>query len=144
MLAEAKELPSLGRFRQLGRNYMLRCYTSSNHPMVQLLRELSNLVDNPERGGKEQPLISEYYKTVTPLSNNPIRELSQAFNYTYRILFYKAIVSFDEGRQIKEAKDHKEYKKIFQERMRTSKCFAMNGTKMKTKPFVGFASLYII
>jgi hypothetical protein len=30
----------------------------------QLLEELSTLVDNPGRGGKE-PLISEYYKELT-------------------------------------------------------------------------------
>jgi hypothetical protein len=50
MLAEAKEIPVFSRFRQLGRNYMSRRYTSSNHPMVQLLEELSTLVDNPGRG----------------------------------------------------------------------------------------------
>jgi hypothetical protein len=30
--------------------------------MVQLVEELSNLVDNPGRGENEQPLIKEYYK----------------------------------------------------------------------------------
>jgi hypothetical protein len=35
MLAEAKEIPIFSRFRQLRRNYVSRCYTSSNHPMVQ-------------------------------------------------------------------------------------------------------------
>jgi hypothetical protein len=39
-----------------------------------------------------------------------------AFNYTYESLFYEARV--DEGRQIKEAKDHnEEFKKIFLERI---------------------------
>jgi hypothetical protein len=33
--------------------------------MVQLLEELSVLVDSPGRGENEQPLISEYYKEVT-------------------------------------------------------------------------------
>jgi hypothetical protein len=57
-------------------------------------------------------------------------------------LFYEARVSFDEGRQRKEAEDHNEdFKKIFQERMRTSKCFATDGSKMDDKPFVGFASI---
>jgi hypothetical protein len=54
MLAEAKEIPIFSRFRQLGRNYMSRCYTSRNHSMVELLEELSTLVDNRGRGGKEQ------------------------------------------------------------------------------------------
>jgi hypothetical protein len=67
-----------------------------------------------------------------------------AFNYTYESLFYKARVSFDEGRQINEAKDHnEEFKKIFQERMKTSKCFAMDGSKLEDNPFVGFASIDI-
>jgi hypothetical protein len=62
MLAEAKEIPVFSRYRQLAKNYVSRCYTSSNHPTVQLLPELATLIDNPGRGGKEQPLISEYYK----------------------------------------------------------------------------------
>jgi hypothetical protein len=45
MLAEAKGIPMFSRFRQLGRNYVSRCYTSTNHPMVQLLEELSILVE---------------------------------------------------------------------------------------------------
>jgi hypothetical protein len=32
---------------------------------------------------------------------------------------------------------------IFQERMRTRKCFATDGSKMEHKPFVGFASIDI-
>jgi hypothetical protein len=81
--------------------------------MVQLLEELLSLVDIPGRGENEPPRIREYYKEVTPLShliksgNRP-----PAFNYTYKSLFYEAGVSFDEGRQINEAKDHnKEFKK---------------------------------
>jgi hypothetical protein len=49
MIAEAKEIQIFSRFKQLGRNYMSRCYTSSNHQMVRLLEELSVLVDNPGR-----------------------------------------------------------------------------------------------
>jgi hypothetical protein len=37
--------------------------------MVQLLEKLSGLVDNPGRGEDEQPLISEYYKEVTPIGH---------------------------------------------------------------------------
>jgi hypothetical protein len=37
-------------------------------------------------------------------------------------------------------KDQQGIQNIFQERMRTSKCFAMDGSKMEDKPFVGFAS----
>jgi hypothetical protein len=81
MLAEAKEIAIFSRFRQLGRNYMSRCYASSNHPIVQLLEESSTLVDNPGRGGNEQPLISEYYKEVTPLGH--LIQCPPAFSYTY-------------------------------------------------------------
>jgi hypothetical protein len=101
MLAEAKEIPNFIRLRQLERNYVSRCYMSINHKMVQLLEELLTLVDNPGRRGKEQPLISEYYKEVTPLSHlNQSGNCSLAFNYTYKSLFYKARISCDEGRQI--------------------------------------------
>jgi hypothetical protein len=62
MLAETKEIPISCRFKQLGRNYVSRCYKSSNHPVDQLLEELSTIVDNPGKGENEQPLISEYYK----------------------------------------------------------------------------------
>jgi hypothetical protein len=73
MLAEAKDIPIFSRFKQLGRNYVSRCYTSSTHPMIQLLDELSILVDKPGRGENEQPLNSEYYKEVTPsLSFKPM------------------------------------------------------------------------
>jgi hypothetical protein len=124
MLEEAKEIPIFSRFRKLGTNCATRCHTSSNHPTIQLLEELSTLVDNPGRGGKEQSLISEYYKEVTTLCHLiQSGNCSPAFNYTYESLFYEARASFDEGRQIKEAKDHnEEFKQIFQERMRTSKC----------------------
>jgi hypothetical protein len=87
MLVEAKEIPIFSRFKHLGRNYVSRCYTSNNHPMVQLLEE----VDNPGRGENEQPLISEYYNAVTPL-----RHLIQsgdsppALNYTFESTFYEA------------------------------------------------------
>jgi hypothetical protein len=37
--------------------------------MVPLLEELSTLVDNPRRGGNEEPLISEYYKEVSHLGH---------------------------------------------------------------------------
>jgi hypothetical protein len=62
MLAEAKEIPIFSRLKQLGRNYMSKCYKSSKHPIVQLLEELSTLADNPGRRENEQPLISKYYK----------------------------------------------------------------------------------
>jgi hypothetical protein len=71
MLAEAKEIPIFSRFRQLGRNYVSRCYTSSNHPMIQLLEELPALVDNPGRGENAQPLINEYYKELIQSGNCP-------------------------------------------------------------------------
>jgi hypothetical protein len=54
-------------------------------------------------------LISEYYKEITSLGyliqsgNCPL-----AFSYTYKSLFYEAVVFFDEGRQIKEAENHNE------------------------------------
>jgi hypothetical protein len=67
MLADVKEIPIFSRFKQLGRKYVSRCYTSSNHPVVQLLEELSSLADNPGRRENEQPQISEYYKGVTSL-----------------------------------------------------------------------------
>jgi hypothetical protein len=83
--------------------------------MVQLPEELSILADNPGTGGNEQPLISEYYKELTPLGhliqswNCPL-----AFNYTYESLFYESRVFFDEGRQIKKAEDcNEELKKMF-------------------------------
>jgi hypothetical protein len=81
----------------------------SNHPMVQLLEELSVLVNNPGTGGNEQPLIIEYYKEVNSLvhlvqsGNCPL-----AFSYTNESLFYEARISIDERRQIREAEDHNE------------------------------------
>jgi hypothetical protein len=60
MLAEVKEIPILSGFKQLGRNSVSRCYTSSNHPMIQPLEELLALVDNVGRGENAQPLTSEY------------------------------------------------------------------------------------
>jgi hypothetical protein len=66
MLAEAKEISI---FCRVGKNYEPRCYMSSNHPVVQLLEELSILVDNPWRVENEQPLISENYKEVTSLDH---------------------------------------------------------------------------
>jgi hypothetical protein len=88
MLAEAKEIPVFSRFKQMGRNYVSRCYTLSSHPVVQLLEELSILVDNLGRGENEQPLISKYYKVVTPLSHLiQSGNYHLAFNYTYESLF---------------------------------------------------------
>jgi hypothetical protein len=37
--------------------------------MVQQLEKLSVLVDNPETGGKGEPLLNEYYEEVTPLGH---------------------------------------------------------------------------
>jgi hypothetical protein len=58
------------------------------------------------RGENEQPLVSEYYKEVTLLSHL-IQSGSYplAFNYNYKSIFYEAMVSFDGGRQIREAED---------------------------------------
>jgi hypothetical protein len=40
-----------------------------------------------------------------------------SFNYTNEGLFYEARISFDEGKQIKEAEDHnKEFKKKIREK----------------------------
>jgi hypothetical protein len=66
-----------------------------------------------------------------------------AFNYTYESLFYVARVSFYEGRQIKETEDHNEELRNVNEKMRTSKCFATDGSKMENKPFVGLPSIHI-
>jgi hypothetical protein len=45
---------------------------------------------------------------------------------------------------IKEAKDHnEEFKKIFQERLRTRKYFATDSSNMENKPFVVLASIDI-
>jgi hypothetical protein len=46
---------------------------------------------------------------------------------------------------MKEAKDHNKElkKKKIQERMRTSKCFAMDGSKMEDRPFIGFTLIDI-
>jgi hypothetical protein len=43
MLAEAKETPIFCKLKELGRNLLSMCYTLSNHPMIQLLEELSAL-----------------------------------------------------------------------------------------------------
>jgi hypothetical protein len=93
----------------------------------------------------EQPLISEYYKEVTPLGHLiQLGNCPLAFNYTYESRFYEARVSFGERRQIKEAEDHnKEFQKIFHEKMRTGKCFTMDRLKLETKPFIGFTAIDI-
>jgi hypothetical protein len=97
-LAEAKEIQIFQRFRQLGTNYVPTCYKSSNQQMVQLLADLSILVDIPGRGENEQPLISKYYKEVTPLGHLiQSGNCPTAFDYTYESLFYEAGVFFDEG-----------------------------------------------
>jgi hypothetical protein len=71
--------------------------------MVQLLEDLSTLIDNPGRRGKEQPLISEYYQEVTPLGHLiQSGNCPPVFNYTYESLFHEASVYFDDGRQIKK------------------------------------------
>jgi hypothetical protein len=98
-----------------------------------LLEELSILVDNPGRGGNEQPLIREYYKEVTPLGHLiQTGNCPPAFNYTYESLFCKARVAFDEGRQIQVAEDHnEEFKYIFQERIRTSNISPRTAQKVR-------------
>jgi hypothetical protein len=134
MLAEAKEIQIISRFKQLGRNYVSRCCTSNNHPMIQLLEEVSTLIDKPGRKENEQPLISEYYKEVSPHCHSIQSGNSHlAINYTYESIFYVARVSFDEGRQIKEAEDHnEELKKILLEKIRKSKYFATDCSKWRT------------
>jgi hypothetical protein len=66
MLAEAKETPIFSRFKQFGRKYVSRCYTSSNHPMVQLLEELSIVVYNFKaqwkKRGKEE--LHNFYQNT--------------------------------------------------------------------------------
>jgi hypothetical protein len=91
--------------------------------MVQLLEELSVIVDNPGRGENEQTLISEHDYVVTPLGHFiQSRNCPLVFNYIYDSLFYEARVSFDEGRQIKEVEDHnEELKKIFHEKKKKKK-----------------------
>jgi hypothetical protein len=112
-LAEDKEIPVFCMLKQLGRNYVSRCHTLNNHPMVQLLEELSIPVDNPGRGENE---------LITPLSHLvQSGNCALAFNYTYKSLYYEARVSFDERRQINEMKDHnEEFKKKFHEKKRTT------------------------
>jgi hypothetical protein len=95
MLAEAKEITILCRFKQFGKGCVSRCYMSSNHPVVQWLEELSVLVNNPGRGEDEQPLISKYYKEVTPFGHLiQSGDCPLPFDYTYKSLFYEARVSF--------------------------------------------------
>jgi hypothetical protein len=88
-------------------------------------------------------VISECCKEVTSLGRLiQSGNCPPAFSYTYESLYYEARVSFDEGRQIKEAKDHnEEFKKIFQERMRTNKLFATDSSKIEDKSFVGITSI---
>jgi hypothetical protein len=139
MLAEAKEIPIFCKFKQLGRNYVSRCYTSSNHPMVQLLGELAILVDNPGRGENEQPWSVNITKRELLSVFNPIRELSPSLQlHIWMPLLWDQDI-FWWGRQIKEAGDHnEELQKIFYKKMRTSKCFTIDGLNMVNKPFIGF------
>jgi hypothetical protein len=77
--------------------------------MIQLLEELSILVDNPGREENQKPLIREYYTEATPLGRLiQSGDCPLAFNCTYESLLYDAMVSFDVGRQITEVEDHKE------------------------------------
>jgi hypothetical protein len=49
-----------------------------------------------------------------------------------------------EGRQIKQVEDQRRIpKKENHKQMRTSKCFATDGSKVETKPFIGFVTLDI-
>jgi hypothetical protein len=113
----------------------------ANHPIVQLREKLSILVDNPGRGENEQPVISGYYKEATPLSHLiHSGNCLLAFKYTHESLFYETRVPFGEGKQ---AKDHDKFKTIFHKKMRTSKCFTTDCSKMESEPFVGFALIDI-
>jgi hypothetical protein len=141
MLAEAKEIPIFSRFKHSERNYVARCYTSSNNPMVQLVEELSTLVHNPGRGENEQPLISEFYKEVTPFGhliqsgNCPL-----AFSYTYKSLFCEAMVSFDKERQRKQritTRNLKRYSKNENQQMFRHEWLKNGGQT------IGFASVVI-
>jgi hypothetical protein len=48
-----------------------------------------------------------------------------------------------EDKQMKQENHNEEFRKIFEERMRTSKCFGTGGSKIENKPFVGFTSIDI-
>jgi hypothetical protein len=88
-------------------------------------------------------LISECYKEVTPFGHLiQSGNCSLVFSYTYESLFYEARVSFDVGRQIRKgSKGPKRFKNKFREKMRTSKYFATDDSKMENNPFAGFASI---
>jgi hypothetical protein len=78
-------------------------------------------VDNPWGGENERPLIFVLQRGNFSQSFNPI-------HYAYESLFYEAMVSFDEGRQIKKVEDHdEEFQKILHKKMR-----ATDGSKMRT------------
>jgi hypothetical protein len=103
MLTEAKEILIFCRFKQLGGNYVSRCYLSSDHPMFQLLEKLSVLFNNTGSRENKQPLLSEYYKEVSSLGHLIQSEnFPHAFNYAYESICYKARLSFHEGRPVRK------------------------------------------
>jgi hypothetical protein len=78
----------------------------------------------------------------------PNGDLTMCFNFcrgrTLRYVsytHYEVRVSSDERRQIKEAEDHNEELKKIHKKIRTSKYFAKDCSKMENKPFVAFASI---
>jgi hypothetical protein len=125
---------------KVGKKLCVEVLSYVNHPTLRLLEEFSIKVDNPGRSESEQPLIREYYKDVTPFGHiihSTTCTLSLQLNIRKPLLRGQGILRW---RQTQEGSRGSQggIQENFPQKIRTSKCFATDGSKMENKSFVGF------
>jgi ribonuclease HI len=142
--AESQIPPLTMRFKFLGRNYISRLLTFSNHPALDRISQLSNRRNHPTwiHTGKE-PLFLTCYKEVEPMhhliahSDKPLM-----YSHPYRTLFQQVRVSFIEGQTARSsAQGNTMINSLVKDLENSNRCLFTDGSKTEGCPFVGLASV---
>lgn len=144
ILAEAREPPLKLRFKYLCKNYICRVISNIDHPVTTTLQNLVEIIDNPVRINKTKDvIIVDCFKDIEKIAHY-INKEDKPVNYVvdYQIIFYQPEVSFEEGLRLQQSKrPDKDFNLLFKNKLNQSVGYFTDGSKIKGKPFVGFAFL---
>lgn len=142
ILAEAKLPPLSLRFKYLGRNYITRALSNSDHQVLPILQDLIDLIDNPTVVNRDGniPLVEAYREHLDKShllasSNKPL-----CFSFDYESILFRPRVSFKEGILLQESPDcNRCFNDTFEDTLSKTVCFYTDGSKLSECPFVGFS-----
>ncbi|XP_034936031.1 uncharacterized protein [Chelonus insularis] len=149
--AESKEPPLEFRFRYMTHNFLTRCFSNSNHKVIAILSEISELRECPTMVfSTETPGLVRCFQEIEPISHLISSDSRpNCFKFPFQSMFVPAKVHWEEGKEIQEIHKSKplsverSFWNLFREEFRDAVVIFTDGSKTIGKEFVGFAYLEV-